>query len=95
MIVGMVYTHRYLGHPTLRKQKETKQMRFEKVYVRARMPNGLWDSVDAMLLTDDSFRAAVLDWLIKAGVVVAVKDEYSGGEIDLEVDRERLKRTQQ
>ena len=36
-----------------------------------------------------------MDWLIKAGVVVAVKDEYSGGEIDLEVDRERLKRTQQ
>lgn len=72
--------------------KETNNMKWEKIYVRAIAENGLFDSVDAMVLDDDSFRAFILDILHKNHMIVAVSDEHAGREIPLRVDPERVRK---
>lgn len=60
------------------------------VYVRAKLPNGHWVSVDALCLTDESFKVFTLQRMVSAGIVAAVSGEYAEEEIDLEADPERI-----
>lgn len=49
-------------------------MRHE-VYVRAQTSDGLWATVDAMDLTDESFKRFVLHHLAEAGMIASLYDE--------------------
>ncbi len=50
-------------------------MKIQQVFVRAQDPNGKWGAADVMDIDDKSFRAFVIDMLMRAGVVVHLKDE--------------------
>jgi hypothetical protein len=52
-------------------------MRKGQIYVRAKLPDGNWGACDILELTDESFRAFVVDHLLSAGLIVAIKDEYA------------------
>ena len=57
--------------------------RREQVFVRAMNKDGKWDSVDIFDLDDISFRAVIVNKLVDAGVLIALKDEDAGNEIIL------------
>lgn len=53
-------------------------MRRGQVFVLAIKADGTWGSVDALNLDDESFRAFILDRLLKAEVVAGLQDRHSG-----------------
>jgi hypothetical protein len=58
-------------------------MRRQQVLVRVLKADGKWGSVDALDLDDESFRAFILDRLLKAKVVAGLLDEHSGESVIL------------
>lgn len=54
-----------------------------QVFVRAKTSDNRWATVNALDLTDDSFKRFVLTKLVEAGIVTALGDN---GYIDLETD---------
>lgn len=57
--------------------------RREQVFVRALNKKGEWDNIDIFDLDNDSFRAVIVNKLIDAGLLIALKDEIAGEEIIL------------
>ena len=55
-------------------------MKRDQVFVRAQDPTGKWGSADVLDLTDESFRAFLVEMLRRAGIVVYLKDELVDGE---------------
>ncbi len=53
-----------------------------EVYVRARTADDRWATVNAMDLTDESFKRFILRALAQAGIVAAIVDD--GSTVDLE-----------
>jgi hypothetical protein len=58
-------------------------MRRGQVLVRAIKANGDWGNVDALDLDDESFRAFILVFLCRAGVLASMREEYCGEEVIL------------
>jgi hypothetical protein len=54
-----------------------------QVFVRAKTSDNRWATVNALDLTDESFKRFVLTKLVEAGIVTALGDN---GYIDLETD---------
>jgi hypothetical protein len=52
----------------------------QQVFVRAESPSGKWGNHDVLDLEDDSFKAFVIDRLMKAGVVTSIKSEFLDGD---------------
>jgi hypothetical protein len=55
-------------------------MKRRQVFVRGRLRDGSIGNIDALDLDDASFRAFVLDRLMRAGHVTAIKDAYVDGD---------------
>ena len=55
-------------------------MKRDQVFVRAKCVDGKWRSVDFLDLTRESQMVFIMDRLVFAGVVVALKDEAVAGE---------------
>ena len=58
-----------------------------QVFVRAKTSDNRWATVNALDLTDESFKRFVLTKLVEAGIVTALGDN---GYIDLETDLTKL-----
>lgn len=54
-----------------------------KVYVRAKTSDNRWATVDAMDLTDESFKKFILNKLAEAGIVAAMDEVYVELETEL------------
>lgn len=55
-----------------------------EVYVRAKTSDNRWATVNAMDLTDESFKRFILRSLAQAGIIAAIIDD--GSTFDLETD---------
>ena len=58
-----------------------------QVFVRAKTSDNRWATVNALDLTDESFKRFVLTKLVEAGIVTALGDN---GYIDLETNLTKL-----
>jgi len=58
-------------------------MKRRQVLVRAVKADGTWGTVDALDLDDESFRALILAFLCRAGILVSMRDEFCGDEVTL------------
>jgi len=58
-----------------------------QVFVRAKTSDNRWATVNALDLTDESFKRFVLTKLVEAGIVTALGDN---GYIDLETDLTKI-----
>jgi len=54
-------------------------MKYEQVFVRAVTKNGDWDAVDVLKLDDASFRAFVIDVMLRAGFLAGIQPEFVEG----------------
>ena len=65
-------------------------MKKGQIYVRAITPDGELGNVDVLELDDDSFRVFIIDKFVRAGAVVAMKEEMiKGDNIELHADPAR------
>ncbi len=55
-------------------------MKRGQAFVRGRLRDGSIGNIDILDLDDASFRAFVLDRLVRAGLVTAIKDEFTDGD---------------
>lgn len=54
-------------------------MKREQVFVRGVTKDGNWDAIDVLNLDNASFRAFVIDVMLRAGLLVGIQDEYVEG----------------
>lgn len=56
-----------------------------QVFVRAKSPSGIWGNHDILDLTDETFKAYIVDTLLRGGHLLGIKpDLIPGKEIELE-----------
>ncbi len=55
-------------------------MKRGQIFVRAKKKDGSWGSVDVLDLDEQSFRAFILEMLIRQSIVCSIKDEFVEGD---------------